>query len=143
MHRNHRFAVGFLALVLAGLWVSAAWGEGKEVKPIKEWGGRVDRDRLKGAPAGDHITNAKDLAKLWKALKIKDKMPKVDFKKELVLVAMNNCGNLTMKLKLDAEGNLTINLLGTTIATFDLGYRIALIKREGIKKINGKALPKG
>jgi hypothetical protein len=113
----------------------------KSVKPSKEWSGSVEDENLaKDAPAS--ITSAKSLAKLWKDWKLTDKMPDIDFTKELVVVSTTRGSKLQLALTLDDKGDLQI--LG--IATRDLrpGFRyvLATVSKEGVKTVNGKELPK-
>jgi hypothetical protein len=125
---------------LASLVGTADGAEKKPIKPTKTWTGAVaDETLLKGQPTV--IVNAKDLEKLWKAWGIKDEMPKVDFDKEIVVVATTSGSRINMSCVLDGEN---LQVLG--IATRDLvpGFRyvIATVPREGIKKVDGKDLPK-
>jgi hypothetical protein len=113
----------------------------KPVPVVKEWKGSVEDEALeKEAPASGFINDAKSLEKLWKAWKLADKPPEVDFQKELVLVAVTRGSRLQMSANLDEKGDLKV----LAIATRDLrpGFRYVLVtvKREGIKSVNGKPL---
>ena len=72
-----------VALAVMAVLGSEARAEKKAVKLEKEWKGSVEDEALaKDAPA--FISDTKALQKLWKAWKIEEKAPAVDFKKELV-----------------------------------------------------------
>jgi hypothetical protein len=109
------------------------------VKPVKEWSGSVDDEELaKEAP--EFITEAKELEKLWKSWKLADKVPEVDFDKELVVVTTTVGSKLSLFANRDEKGNLTVG----GVATQDIGpgfrYVIATLSRDGIKTVNGKEL---
>jgi len=89
------------------------------------------------------ITSAQQLKKVWEAWQIKDKMPEVDFTREIVVVQTTSGSRLNFAGgKLDDKGNLQV----LAVATLDLrpGFRyvIATLRREGVKTVNGKELPK-
>jgi hypothetical protein len=115
---------------------------GTAVKPIKEWGKILNDETLKNAaPAKGYVTDAKTLAKLWEAWKVNNKMPKVDFAKVLVLVATSGGPNaLSVDVHLDDEGNLTTMCRQTLKDGPGFGYKIIVIKRDGIKTIGGRTL---
>jgi hypothetical protein len=136
-----------ILLAVAGLLAPAAASaekkaERKQLTPIKEWKGSVADEALaREAPANGVIADAKTLEKLWKAWKVSDNPPAVDFKNELVLVSTTRGSRLSLAANVDEKGDLMV--LG--IATDDLrpGFRYVLItvKREGIKTVGGKPLP--
>jgi hypothetical protein len=132
--------VSVLAIVVAMALTSAAQADKKDVKPTKQWSGSVDDDKLlKDAPAC--ITDKKGLEKLWKAWKIEDKMPDVDFTKEIVVITTSVGSKLSLMVKLDDKGNLDVGGLGTRDLRPGFRYVIATVPREGVKTINGKDLP--
>src|SRR5262249_30470026 len=83
------------------------------------------------------------LAKLWKAWR-KDKPPKVDFSKQVVLV-LTHFENAEVKFTADLEGkgNLKLGVSSTERGANGMTYVIAVIDRAGIKSINGKPLQSG
>jgi hypothetical protein len=131
-----------LAAVLslaAGVGVAAP----TPLKATNTWMGAVDDEKLaKEMPDNGVITNAKDFEKLVKAWKVADKVPDVNFDKEIVLVAKTGGSKLTLNAVLDDKGDL--KALG--IASLDLrpGFRFVIISvpKEGVKTVNGKELPK-
>ena len=128
-----------LSMVMLGLVSNANAQDRKPLETLKEWRGDNPNEALsKDAPK--FIANSKDLEKLWKAWDIKEKLPEVDFAKEIILIATTRGSRLNLKATLDEKGNL--QLLG--IATRDLrpGFRYVIISvnKAGIKTIEGKAI---
>ena len=133
--------VGVAALAAVVLFTSDALAQKTAVKPSKEWTGSVDDEALeKDAPAC--VTSAKGLEKLWKAWKIADKVPEVDFTKEIVILATTQGSKLKMAATLDEKGNLMVGGLGTRDLAPGFRYVIATVSNEGVKTVNGKELPK-
>ena len=129
-------AVMFLA---AGVAVAAP----TPLKATNTWTGSIDDEKLaKEMPENGVITNAKDFEKLVKAWKVAEKVPEVNFDKEIVLVAKTEGSILKLNPALDEKGDL--KALG--LATRDLrpGFRYVIISvpKEGVKTVNGKELPK-
>ncbi|MDW8266298.1 MAG: hypothetical protein RMJ52_13320 [Gemmataceae bacterium] len=136
-----KFGIG--VAVILGLTVMAAAAPPKPVKPTNTWRGSVADEKLaKEMPEDGVITNAKDFEKLVKAWKVADKVPEVNFEKELVLVAHTPGSRISLNPVLDDKGNLTV----ITLATQDLGtgfrYIMISVPRQGVKTVNGKELPK-
>jgi hypothetical protein len=130
------------ALAAVMLLAPAAFADKKEVKPTKEFSGSVDDQALqKEAPAV--ITSAKGLEKLWKAWKVADKMPEVDFTKNLVVTTTSVGSQLKLIASLDTDkGDLTVGGLGTKDLRPGFRYVIGVVPLEGVKTVNGKELPK-
>jgi hypothetical protein len=113
----------------------------KPVKPTKMWQGSVEDEKLaKDAPVV--LTSSKALAKLWKDWKLTDKMPDVDFKKQLVVVTTTRGSKLRLALTLDERGDLQVGGIATRDFRPGFRYIIATVNNEGVKSVNGKALPK-
>jgi hypothetical protein len=135
-----------LTVCLAGLLVvllctPQCHAQAKTVKLTNEWKGSVaDESQMKGAP--ECITSAKALEQLWKAWKIEDKMPKVDFDKEIVVIAVTSGSKISLSARLDDKGNLEV--LGQATRDLRPGFRYVLgtVSREGVKTVNKKELPK-
>jgi hypothetical protein len=137
MVQRQGFLAGVLALVVAGLLSSAAFADKKEVKTSKEWSGAVEDETLaKDAPAV--VADAKALEKIWKAWKIEDKMPEVDFTKDIVVITTTRGSKVNLMVKLDDKGNLDVVGLGTRDLVPGFRYVIATVAREGVKTVNGK-----
>src|SRR5262245_63167753 len=141
MVRRQGSLFAFVALMLVALLAPSVCAEKKEVKLIKQWTGSVEDEKLaKEAP--EVITDAKALENVWKAWKVGDKVPEVDFSKEIVIVATTPGSKISLSPSLDDKGNLAV--LGPATADLGKGFRyvIATVSREGVKKVNGKDLPK-
>ena len=128
--------IGFVMIALVS---TANAQDRKPLETLKEWRGDNPNEGLtKDSPK--FITNAKDLEKLWKAWDIKEKLPEIDFAKEILLVETTRGSRLNLKATLDEKGDL--QSLG--LATRDLrpGFRYVMItvKKAGIKTIAGKAI---
>ena len=131
-----------LAAVLS-LAAGAALAAPTPLKATNTWMGSIDDEKLaREMPENGVITNAKDFAKLVKAWKVAEKVPEVNFDKEVVLVAKTVGSKLTLNASLDEKGDL--KALG--LATRDLrpGFRYVIISvpKAGVKTVNGKELPK-
>jgi hypothetical protein len=137
---THRKAVLAL-LVLLGV-VAATRAEDKQIKATRDWKGTVADETLqKKAPANGFITDAKTFKQLWEDWKIGDKVPEIDFKKEVVVVETTRGSILQVgSMKLTDKGDLRV----VGIATRDLApgfrYAVLVLPREGVKTINGKEL---
>lgn len=124
---------------MLALATNAIAEERKPLETLKEWRGDNPNEALsKEAPK--YIVNSKDLEKLWKTWDIKEKLPEIDFSKELLLIETTRGSRLNLKATLDEKGN--IQALG--LATRDLrpGFRYVMItvSKTGVKSINGKAI---
>ena len=129
-------AVMFLA---AGVAVAAP----TPLKATNTWMGSVDDEKLaKEMPENGVITNAKDFEMLVKAWKVADKVPEVNFDKEVVLVAKAEGSKLTLSASLDEKGDLKALGLGTRDLRPGFRYVIISVPKEGVKTVNGKELPK-
>lgn len=130
-------AVGML--VLAGLAAAAP----QPLKPTNTWRGSVADEKLaKEMPNGGIITNAKDFEKIVKSWGVAEKVPEVNFDKEVVLLATTSGSRLNLNATLDDKGDL--KALGFGTADFGPGFRYVIISvpKEGVKTFNGKELPK-
>jgi len=117
--------------------------ESKALTPSQRWSGSNEYLTLqKEAPANGCITDAKTFEKLWKAWKFGDKVPDVDFKTEMVVVTTTRGGRVRLAIQLDEKGNLRVGGLATRDLRPGFRYEIGVIKREGVKTVNGKELPK-
>jgi hypothetical protein len=139
--RLPKWVVCLSGLALAALLAEEIRAESKAVKFTKEWKGSVaDASLQKGAP--EVITDATALEKLWKAWMVPDKLPQVDFTKEIVVLATTSGTRINVSAKLDDKGNLQVLGVATSDIAPGFRYVLATVPREGIKKLNGKDLPK-
>jgi hypothetical protein len=141
---------GFVAAAWAGVLLLAGAGQSLAdgVEPVAAWAGifRDKRDeKLKEeAPKDRFLTDEKAFAKLWKAWRPKEKMPKIDFKKQFVLVATTTGPNSVVlaNTKVDDKGNFTATVGSTLVFGDGFGYLIAVFDRKGVKTVFGKPLGK-
>ena len=113
------------------------------LKATNTWMGSIDDEKLaKEMPENGVITNAKDFEKLVKAWKVVEKVPEVNFDKEIVLVAKTVGSKLTLKALLDEKGDLKALGLATRDLRKGFRYVIISVPKEGVKTVNGKELPK-
>jgi hypothetical protein len=140
MFRTTNLAVAaFLALAFAGLTVAAP----TPVKATNTWKGSVDDEKLqKEMPENGVITTAAGWEKLARSWKVADKVPEVNFDKELILIATSVGSRLEMNASLDDKGDLKALGFGTRDLRPGFRYVILSVPREGVKTVNGKALPK-
>jgi len=113
------------------------------LKVTNTWMGAVEDEKLaKEMPENGVITNAKDFEKLVKAWKVADKVPEVDFDKEIVLVAKTAGSKVTLSAVLDEKGNLKTGGFASNDLVPGFRYVIISVPKEGVKTVNGKELPK-
>jgi hypothetical protein len=118
-----------------------AVAEKQPVRRSKEWSGSVQDEKLaKDAPTC--VTSARALEQLWKDWKRTDKMPEIDFTKELVVVSTTTGSRLRLALTLDDKGDLQVRGIATLDFRPGFRYVLATVRNEGVKTVNGKGLPK-
>ena len=128
------------AILLAALCLaSAAQAEDTKLPITNKWTGRVGPSAGKHAPKVAYIAGPKELAKLWNAWKISDKVPEIDFKKELVLITTSRGSKFNLVPVLDDKGDLKTKGVMTADLTESLGYLIVTVPSKGVKTVNGKA----
>lgn len=133
-------SLGLSVFALLTVLTTEVQAEKKQVKIIKEWKGSVADEKLQGVvPAC--ITTAKSLEKLWTAWKLPEEMPKVDFDKEIVLVATTVGSLLNVSARLDDNGDLEVLAMATRDIRPGFRYVFATVSREGIKTVDKKPLP--
>lgn len=109
--------------------------------PLELTGSLADSAKADAAPPSRVITNAKDWAGLQLAWDIKDP-PKVDFAKELLVVATSRSGQVTIETDLGPDGDLRIRALDNNDVRGGFRYRIKAVDRAGVKTVNGLPLPR-
>ncbi|MBY0458843.1 MAG: hypothetical protein K2V38_16010 [Gemmataceae bacterium] len=118
----------------------------KPVKPSKTWDGMAPLEARKEAPKDGFVADKEALEKLWKAFRPNEKVPDVDFTRSLLVVAVNEDPNIIKAFAtLDAKGDLTVGHSTTEIAFTNpvtCNYQFALVPRDGVKSVNGKAIDK-
>lgn len=146
----NRHSWSSLATAVLGLTLAAFPGPaGAEetptaVKIVKTWEGEVRRELRKEAPQKSYIVNNDAWAKLWKAYRGEETLPKVDFDKEMILVAVNTDPNqIEIHAAVDDRGDMKITYASTLVGFIrpeTCAYQFALIKRDGIQTIRGKPI---
>ena len=135
-------------LALTGLRPSGTSADDTPVKLVKEWKAKFSNEQdeplMKEAPKSGYITSEKAWAKLWKAWRDKEKLPKIDFEKQVVFVAVvsGRDNNIKMEFSLSEKGDLDDGFMSTTIDSPGFSYMIAVIDRANIKTYRGKAFEK-
>lgn len=113
-----------------------------ELKIINAWSGSVDDEALqKQMPEGGFITDAKVFAKLVKSWGVAEKVPEVNFEKEIILVATTQGSRLNLKPSID-QGDIKALGFGTRDLRPGFRYVMVSVPREGVDSVNGKKLPK-
>lgn len=106
--------------------------------------GLVDGEGLdKLVPPGNFITRQADLDALWKSWLQKGAAPQIDFKKDLVVVAVTRFGPIKNMVLLDRSGagEMTIQMaLERKMETTGFYTMLAVYPRAGIKSIKGRPI---
>jgi len=129
--------IGGLAFLSESLYAVG----GREIKPLKQWSGRLERSLWRNHPAKNVLTSQAELDKLWAAWRLPQDKPAVDFQTQLLLVATCTCSIISVSSRLDDAGNLTLGVTITKDLAEDAAYIIALLPRQGIRTVEGKPLP--
>jgi hypothetical protein len=127
-----RFLVLAAAVVFAG-------GAAAEDKP-QTWTGSIDDAKGK-ADASPVVVSEKAFKKLFESWMFDKELPKVDFEKNVVVVATTVGSKISGKPVLK-DGNLTFPAISTRDIRPGFRYLIAVFPKEGVKTFNGKELPK-
>jgi hypothetical protein len=131
-----------VALALAVSLAPATRAGGQKLKPVHQWSGSIDDTELeKLAPKSGYLADAKKFAELWKEWKVGKKMPEIDFKKQIALVATTRGSRLNMTPQLTDNGDLRVLAIATRDFRPGFRYQVVVVDRAGVKTINGKKLP--
>lgn len=143
-----RIALLFVFLGLAGGHLPVARAADKTLKaeelPLPRlFVDKTDNDLWKQAPKENVIADSKAWAKLWKVWGGDKEPPKVDFAKELVLVAAGPGQNIITveDVKLDEAGDLKFRWKITERGGDGFVAKLLKVSREGVKTVNGRKLP--
>ena len=132
-----------LSLSMAALLAAPALAEDRTLKPTRQWVGvHKDEKVKKMAPEVGFLTDARSFARLWKAWRPDEKVPAVDFKKEIVVVAAGGPNRPNVTGVLNDRGNLKVRAISTLIGGPGFGYAFATFPREGVKTVGGKPVEK-
>jgi uncharacterized protein (TIGR03067 family) len=128
--------------------LSKAGKRGKEtpIEPAMKWLGQVrDASVAKQCPEKP-ITTGAEFEKVWKALRGADEVPKVDFKKEFVLVRTSTFANVTaiglIVVEGEEEASISVEAnVGEKVEGFT--YAICVFRRELVDVADGRTIAKG
>ena len=135
MQRRIEVIVITCVVLLGG--ASFALAENKPVPTSQEWSGSVADESLQ-AKAPAFVANPMAFEELWKSWKVGDKVPEVDFTKNLAVVATTRGSVLRLRATLDEKGNLQVGGIATRDLRPGFRYVIGIVPREGVVAINGK-----
>jgi hypothetical protein len=139
--------IGFCLLGLTPLSIPAGDG-GRKVEPSQHWEGILKKDVLVSVeePLPEMVIIAEGLDELkpvWKQCRGKEKMPEIDFIKNIVVVVSSrDASDVHAILTLDDKGDLKVS---SRRETGDSGtaYEIAVVPRTGFKTVNQKRVSCG
>jgi hypothetical protein len=140
-------SIVMLAVISPNLSFGQSLGqsEGKLIEVEKVWGGEIRLELQRQAPPNGFITNEEAWAKLWRAYRGSDELPKIDFDKQMILVRVGNdpnvMGVIHDELMLNEKGDLKVDFFSTQVKYINpktCRYVFLLISREGVKSVNGK-----
>jgi len=133
---------GIIAGLVALMFTAAVHAAPMELKVINSWNGSVDDQGLqKEMPEGGFVADKKTFAKLIKSWGVAEKVPEVDFDKELILIATTQGSRLNLKPSIE-DGDVKALGFGTRDLRPGFRYVIVSVSREGVKSVNGKKLDK-
>jgi hypothetical protein len=134
-----------VAALVAVVFTLSAQAEEPKKEPAKatvDLFGSVEDEKLqKEIPANGVIASEKAWEKLAKSWGIKEPA-KVNFEKEILVVATSVGSKLNVSTKLDDKGDLKVLGFGTRDLRPGFRYAIKSVSREGVKTVNGKELPR-
>lgn len=139
-------SVILLAFVTAASRGQVPIEKGTPVKAVEEIRGKFEDDKdlpkMKAAPMGP-IADAASFTKLWKEWKGDAAQPKIDFKKQFVMVGTTQCAanRIFGGFSRSAEGEFRGTFGSTLIGGPGFAYVICVFDRDGVKTVNGKPLP--
>ena len=137
------FALATLAaclVVAAGTFNRTAAEEPKATGTVDIFSSVEDLDQLKVLPGTGVLVSQKEWERLAASWGIKD-VARVDFTKEILLVG--TWRGSTFKFLADVKNSdLTVELVGDKEVKPGFRYKVISLKREGIKTVQGKELPK-
>ncbi len=107
------------------------------LKATKEYKGRISNELAMLAKDG-YVAGPKAWAKLWKEWKIEGKLPAIDWKNEMVLVATAGGSGMGLSAALTDKGDLKAQVIATADIRPDSAFQIIVVPSKGVKTINGK-----
>jgi hypothetical protein len=124
-----------------------AGDKGEPVKMLEQWGGKFPVADLKALPEGQqtngigYIGDAKTFEAVWKALRPGDKVPPVDFTKQMVVFARNvqylNAIKITqVTRKGDTLSVAAVQTLAAIPIKDHVNISLAVVPREGVRRLD-------
>jgi hypothetical protein len=143
--RAKYFFTATVVTLLTALAPGGPLAQGQTIKPSRTLiTGLVSGEEVeKLMPPNGFITKKDDFDKLWKAWLLEEKVPEVDFKTSLVVVATSRKGPIKAAVLVDEKktGDMKIRVeLERQTEGTDLQVLIAVFPRAGIRTIEGKAI---
>lgn len=129
---------------LVAVCTALAWVPGpvqaapKPVKVLQTWTGRVPL--VVQPPLQSSVASAAQLQQIWALCQVKGDVPKIDFDKRLVLLAVRRGTTVRFKSLMIDGGNLTTNVVVTPDMPSHMTCTLALVDRAGTTKVNGLPL---
>lgn len=124
-------------------------GKETRVEATAKWLGQVgDKAVAKQGFRKTTIANQDEFEKVWKALRGTEKVPKVDFAKEFVLVVTDDDSKVTDAGFIVAEGKKEVGGFGsgedgTNLKIEGFTYFIGVFRRDLVDVVDGRVVPKG
>ena len=121
--------------------MTSAQADDKKSKMPDSWSGVVRDTALRGlSPEKGYIADEKTWKNLWNKWRgDQSEPPKIDFTKEIILVATANGPNQMFGTpRLNKEGAVLFTPAATLMAGPGFGYLLARLPIEGVKSINQK-----
>jgi uncharacterized protein (TIGR03067 family) len=118
-----------------------------EIKPTASWLGQIGDAKLEKQCPERPVTTKAEFEKLWKALRGAEKLPKVDFAKEFVLVRTSTRAEMTaiglyvVEGKEEASESVSVVIGQKKIEGFT--YAIGVFRRELVDVVDGRIIAKG
>ena len=145
-----RFLRSATGMAVLTLLLAAPAVRAEVVTPVQSWTGQLEDVGLeKEAPRGNVIGNKEDFAAIWKAWMSKEKIPEINFDKEFVAVLTSRTFAADSIIVQVEKGNAHPLLAGKPRKdptekikeVKGFVFAIGVFPREGLKTVNGNALP--
>lgn len=114
--------------------------KGTFVLPTVDLSGSLDNSELAKQAGTGVVVTAKGWQQLSESWGIKNP-PKVDFDKELLIVATSRSGKMVLNTKVDESGDLRTEMLENGDLQGGFRYAIRSVTKANVKTVNGKPLP--
>lgn len=125
-------------ILLASILISALCSAAppKNLEPIAEWKGSIDDAARQPVPSRV-ITDAVDLARIWKDWKVTGEVPKINFAESCIVAETTSGSILSIQGRLSEDGDLRTLGMATRDLRPGFRYVLAHFSTKGVKTING------